>query len=79
MTKEQIPLKDTAKNFERQYANITILITGDAINDNDDESIEDKPYDDDKNYLGVRDFVDIATMTKRSEYIPKSARILGIP
>ena len=77
--KEQIPLKDTAKNFERQYANITILITGDAINDNDDESIEDKPYDEDKNYLGVRDFVNIATMTKRSEYIPKSARILGIP
>ena len=49
------------------------------INDDDDESIEDKQYDEDKNYLGVRDFVNIAAMTKRNECIPKSARILGIP
>ena len=79
VTKEQIPLKDTAKDFERQYANITILITGDALNGDDDESMEAKPHEEDKNYLGVRDFVNIAAMTKRNECIPKSARILGIP
>ena len=80
LKKENIPLKDAGKSFERQYANITILITGNAVNvDDDEKSMDVKPSEEDENYLGVRDFVNMTTIAKRSEYIPKSARVLGIP